>query len=1102
MKKPWITSTIGPDVIQTGVPATYRVGSYKETEGVDLDAVYWKLYVQEGQGWRELKGEKHKGAVTTFIFTNTNLIGKPIMVEAYGSNPEMSSPPGKIVELQQGPATIESIGLYDLNGNSITEPLKYGQTLLARIMTVNMIGETLNISLWERDSFSDVGHDAEENQKLWTGTETVPRSGEVKVKIPLTPAMAEQANNNWFDRNTHEYYLLVENDITLNRYSIQTVEVDNEVLENAPSTTDALDATSSLDPGVGTLTPPTTTPPSTPSIPPSHPPETVSQGTTVPVQGLGTDPPGASGNSEQTVDRSEAIVDAYFAKEEKGPTDEAAGTVSYEIQNPTRDKSIETIAKEIKEIVDGRENTNDKYVKLDKLIEKLNIIAERNDLPWSKGTNIGVPLFKLGPVMTKVSSDPLNTKLYLVADTQGMDGIPVKIKILEKDGLIQGSPDAELPALKLSVAQMEEDTTSESEEAEGVQQTQFIATVENNQIAIPIHLRPKKNEELTQWQEKIQKGVKDDATYTYTIENGFSIPDEAPKNRFAEIIAKNINQGTKFDRPQQGNNPKLSEGQKVYAEDVKAAFGANTEYGNGASISNIAIYKKSPELLYLKATPQPSDTLDEFFLNENENSYFVVGNQCPRCKADITLEQIEELFGVHASSTAFRTEVVKYLNEFIKKRRHTNRPIHIDTCLRKAHFFAQVGAETSGISTDWIVETDVKPYSPGNIRNRSLFGERGAKLDRRGQVELFCAERPQIRLLSFLYAHENGFGNGNGNEASGDGYKFRGRGLKQLTGRGNYRDAAETLQDIFPDEYVDLEAEPDKVKEAKYAVLSAIAYWEKHKIWEVADTITESTDENIKKIRRTVNGGTAGWKDAKKYFEDGIAVFRVNECSPVETDSGVWREPIDNPQIAIYTQGGLKRPWRSAFGDVRRDIRASGLNHAGLDLFAEIGTNVYSSLPGKVIEVNRSGGRAGIYLKIKVLSEFVDKFHERRRNYTPYYIKSNRNYTEPEYGIDGYPDFKEYVGITNSEEVIFMYMHLSSVSVNVGDIISESEYKTKVIAKTGDTGASGTKGPHLHFEIRDRATSAQRYNPAYYVNYKNETELTTSERSAQDNQAT
>jgi len=277
-------------------------------------------------------------------------------------------------------------------------------------------------------------------------------------------------------------------------------------------------------------------------------------------------------------------------------------------------------------------------------------------------------------------------------------------------------------------------------------------------------------------------------------------------------------------------------------------------------------------------------------------------HKCPRCEEEITLKHIEDCFGILSTAKTYRSEVVKYLNQYIKQRKNTDRPIHLDTCLRKAHFFAQVGAETLGINPDWIVETDVVPYKVGNI-TVGLFGDRATRLINSGNLETYCRERPQKKLLNFLYAAENGHGNGNGSESSGDGYKFRGRGLKQLTGRGNYKNASETLKEIFPDEYVDLEAQPDKVKEIKYAVLSAIAYWEKHEIWKTADTIKESTEENTKKIRRRVNGGTAGWKDAKKYFESGINAFKVNEC---EKDKVQVQSQEGQHEYYIYTTGKIQ----------------------------------------------------------------------------------------------------------------------------------------------------------------------------------------------------
>ncbi|WP_294275913.1 hypothetical protein [uncultured Chryseobacterium sp.] len=249
--------------------------------------------------------------------------------------------------------------------------------------------------------------------------------------------------------------------------------------------------------------------------------------------------------------------------------------------------------------------------------------------------------------------------------------------------------------------------------------------------------------------------------------------------------------------------------------------------------------------------------------SNSEGTYFEIGNG----SEIITLKQLEDIFGIYSKHRKIRQEIVNFLNTF------GDSPIHLDTPLRKAHFFAQVGAETLGINPDWMVETDVHRYTVANCK--AVFGDRAKKLEAKGLLKIYCNDNPQKRLLNFMYAAENGKGNGNGNEASGDGYKYRGRGLKQLTGRGNYEDASEILQEIFPREYIDLEKFPDKIKEPKYAVLSALAFWEKHTIWKTADTLKISSEENIKKIRRRVNGSTTGWKDAKIFFEKGLKVFKV-----------------------------------------------------------------------------------------------------------------------------------------------------------------------------------------------------------------------------------
>ncbi len=369
-------------------------------------------------------------------------------------------------------------------------------------------------------------------------------------------------------------------------------------------------------------------------------------------------------------------------------------------------------------------------------------------------------------------------------------------------------------------------------------------------------------------------------------EGNFCIPDSWKSNQKNKVTPEYyyFKYGKEeFPRAYYYINPKLVNEKKEQKDKAKIDVGAlSTDYIVHPRIK--ALMLKVADKLTLDDKIEEENAVilsDELELESNEKE------KCSKCEEDVTLKQIEDIFETLSKHKSFRQEIIDNFNKYAKKE-----SLHLNTCLRKAHFFAQVGAETLGIHPDWMVETDVFPYISKNIK-QSLFGTRAVNLKSSGNLESYCTERPQQKLLNYLYAKENGFGNGNGNEASGDGYKFRGRGLKQLTGRANYKTASKFLKDIFPDEYVDLEANPDKIKEAKYAVLSAIAYWEKNSVWQVADQIKEVTDKNVKRVRRKINGGIAGWKEVKTYLEEGIDVFKVNNCVPVSVsvkDCSVCKE--------------------------------------------------------------------------------------------------------------------------------------------------------------------------------------------------------------------
>jgi putative chitinase len=95
-----------------------------------------------------------------------------------------------------------------------------------------------------------------------------------------------------------------------------------------------------------------------------------------------------------------------------------------------------------------------------------------------------------------------------------------------------------------------------------------------------------------------------------------------------------------------------------------------------------------------------------------------------------------------------------------------------------------------------------------------------------------------------------------GNTEDGDGWKYRGRGIKQLTGKENYQRCGAGLG-------VDLVDDPDLLLEPKYACLSAGWFWNKHNLNQLADQKDYTT------MTRRINGGVIGLADRIK---------KINEC--------------------------------------------------------------------------------------------------------------------------------------------------------------------------------------------------------------------------------
>ena len=166
----------------------------------------------------------------------------------------------------------------------------------------------------------------------------------------------------------------------------------------------------------------------------------------------------------------------------------------------------------------------------------------------------------------------------------------------------------------------------------------------------------------------------------------------------------------------------------------------------------------------------------------------------------------------------------------------------VNTPLRLSHFLAQTGHESGGFR----ITTENLNYSAKGLCGifKKYFTELSAKE----------FERKPEKIANIVYANRMG----NGNQASGEGYKFRGRGFIQLTGKTNYQAFDKTVED-------NIEANPDLVA-TKYPLLSAAWFWSKNKLNETSDG--GATDEVVTKVTKKVNGGTIGLQDRIKHFKE------------------------------------------------------------------------------------------------------------------------------------------------------------------------------------------------------------------------------------------
>ena len=172
----------------------------------------------------------------------------------------------------------------------------------------------------------------------------------------------------------------------------------------------------------------------------------------------------------------------------------------------------------------------------------------------------------------------------------------------------------------------------------------------------------------------------------------------------------------------------------------------------------------------------------------------------------------------------------------------TAKKFNITNNLRLAHFLAQCGHESGGFKA---VSENLN-YSADGLKK--IFGKYFP-----GNLNESYAKQPE-KIASRVYGGRMG----NGDEASKEGYKFRGRGFIQLTGKANYTNFTKFIGE-------DCISNPDLVS-TKYPLASAAFFFDSNKLWSICDKGAD--DATVTAVTKRVNGGTIGLPDRIKHFKE------------------------------------------------------------------------------------------------------------------------------------------------------------------------------------------------------------------------------------------
>ncbi|WP_229809306.1 glycoside hydrolase family 19 protein, partial [Aquimarina muelleri] len=338
----------------------------------------------------------------------------------------------------------------------------------------------------------------------------------------------------------------------------------------------------------------------------------------------------------------------------------------------------------------------------------------------------------------------------------------------------------------------------------------------------------------------------------------------------------------------------------------------NDNFYGGLSVRDtnyIYRLKVSPEAekLNVEKSPQSCNLVK---VEKTPNSNRKKNKKCIRCQTDLITLDLEKVVDAQKGDLPLGSAYGKRIFDYLPDLNKYMKEFGInDNCLRRGHFLGQVAKETGfwSYNEDFIYSASGLKETFGNFKTT----EGKQKADDWGKTSSKKAE--EVKIANWAYAKgskASDLGNTeitdeNWGDENGDGYKYRGRGLVQLTGKSNYK-AFQKWYDKRKGKYswpdYDFETNPEKVTEDSLIVaLSAIYFWDKNHFNNKADMGEEEKD--VRRISNVINSGEDDAKKTQRYQNVVAAINQVREKSDCAI---INYTPPTNAGYYVFKNGEIK----------------------------------------------------------------------------------------------------------------------------------------------------------------------------------------------------